>query len=217
MSHDLRSPLRAIAGYAHLLYEQLNPRLNPDEQDLFERVLASTSRMSDLIADVLALARINQSTLERQEANLSAMAHDILEGELQRQPGRTVDLRIAAGLQAWCDPNLARIALENLLGNALKYTHKRSMALIEFGQLTGEGAQPGAFFIRDNGAGFEMAYSDKLFKPFQRLHRPSEFEGSGIRLATVRRIVERHGGQIRGEGATGQGATFYFDFGQDAD
>lgn len=213
VSHDLRSPLRAIDGYAHLLREQLSERLDPDEQQLFERVLASTSRMSAMIADMLALARINQSTLKREDTDLSAMANAIMALELEKQPGRTVELRIGAGLRASCDPSLTRIALENLLSNAFKYTQHQPVARIEFGQVKGTGATQGEFFVRDNGAGFDMAYSDKLFKPFQRLHMPTEFEGSGIGLATVRRIVERHGGQIRGEAAPGQGATFSFSFG----
>jgi PAS domain S-box-containing protein len=207
VSHDLKSPLRAIDGFTRLLGEQLEGRLQPDEEQLFERVLASTQRMSTLIADLLALARVSQGTMELVHTDLSAMAEQVLTGERARQPDRPLRWHIEPGLLSPCDARLARIALENLLGNAVKYTRDQPDPLIEVGRVPGT---PGDFFVRDNGVGFNMAYADKLFKPFQRLHMPSEFEGTGIGLATVRRIVERHGGSISGAAKVGQGAEFRF-------
>lgn len=207
VSHDLKSPLRAIDGFTRLLGEQLEGRLQPDEEQLFERVLASTQRMSTLIADLLALARVSQGKMELVPTDLSAMAEQVLRGELARQPDRPLRWHIEAGLLSPCDARLARIALENLLGNAVKYTRDQPDPLIEVGRVPGTS---GEFFVRDNGVGFNMAYADKLFKPFQRLHMPSEFEGTGIGLATVRRIVERHGGSISGAAQVGQGAEFRF-------
>ncbi|MBT9552473.1 MAG: PAS domain S-box protein [Hydrogenophaga sp.] len=207
VSHDLKSPLRAIDGFTRLLGEQLEGRLQPDEQQLFERVLVSTQRMSTLIADLLALARVSQGTMELVHTDLSAMAEQVLKNERARQPARPLRWHIEPGLLSPCDARLARIALENLLGNAVKYTRDQPDPLIEVGRVPGT---PGGFFVRDNGVGFNMAYADKLFKPFQRLHMPSEFEGTGIGLATVRRIVERHGGSISGAAQVGQGAEFRF-------
>ena len=208
VSHDLKSPLRSIDGFTRLLNEQLEDRLRPEETDMFQRIVSATTRMSTLIADLLALARVSQGPMERLPVDLSDMVNDILEQELQRSPGRTLEARVVPGIRVNCDPRLARIALENLLGNALKYTRDRTPAVIEFGT----DAQ-GLLSLRDNGVGFDMTYADKLFKPFQRLHMPSQFEGTGIGLATVRRIVERHGGHIEGCGEPDQGATFRFSFG----
>ncbi|WP_066268653.1 PAS domain-containing sensor histidine kinase [Hydrogenophaga palleronii] len=213
VSHDLKSPLRSIDGFTRLLDESLGPRLSAEERQLFDRVLMSTQRMGSLIGDLLALARVSQGVLQRQMVDLSAMVEEILQREHQQQPGRAIELLIAPDLRAHCDPHLARIALENLLSNAFKYTRDREPAVLEWGQLPAQASEQPMFFVRDNGVGFEMAYADKLFKPFQRLHMPSEFEGSGIGLATVRRIIERHGGQIHGDGQLGAGAQFRFSFG----
>jgi len=213
VSHDLKSPLRTIDGFTRLLDEQLGDRLSSEERGMMHRVLGSTQRMSVLIADLLALARVSQGALTLQPVDLSAMAHDILDQALEKQPERNVERRISPGLHAFCDERLARIALENLLNNALKYSRNQPQAVIELGQTDATSIAPPQLFVRDNGVGFDMAYADKLFKPFQRLHLPSEFEGTGIGLATVRRIVERHGGSVRGEAALGQGALFVFSFG----
>ena len=210
VSHDLKSPLRSIDGFTQILGDHLAGRLTEEEQVLFDRILASTHRMSNLIADMLALARVSQGKLELQTVDLSRMVREILDQELARQPQRKVELRITPGLSARCDARLTRIALANLLVNALKYTRKQAAPLIEFGQLAAAPGLPPDFYVRDNGVGFDMALADQLFKPFQRLHMPSEFEGTGIGLATVRRIIERHGGSISGHGEPGAGATFAF-------
>jgi PAS domain S-box-containing protein len=208
VSHDLKSPLRAIDGFTRLLGEQLQGRLQPDETQLFERVLASTRRMSTLIADLLALARVSQGQVEPTQANLSELAEQVMQAEQAKQPDRRLQWHIEPGLVCVCDPRLMRIALDNLLGNAVKYTRNQQEPVIEVGRVPGEAGAPLTFFVRDNGVGFNMAYADKLFKPFQRLHMPSEFDGTGIGLATVRRIVERHGGSVSGAASPGQGAEF---------
>ena len=213
MSHDLKSPLRAIDGFTRLLGEQLEGRLQPDETQLFDRVLASTRRMSALIADMLALARISQGQIERTRANLSELAEQVMQVEQAKLPQRRLQWHIEPGLVCVCDPRLMRIALENLLGNAVKYTRDQPEPVIEVGRVPGESGEALTFFVRDNGVGFNMAYADKLFKPFQRLHKPSEFDGTGIGLATVRRIVERHGGSVSGSAKTGHGAEFHVTMG----
>jgi PAS domain S-box-containing protein len=211
VSHDLKSPLRAIAGFTQLLQESLDDRLQPDERDTMARVLAATQRMAKLIADLLALARISQGPLTLSRVDLSTMALQILQAAQQRQPARALHWRVSPGLHAWCDERLLRIALENLVDNAVKYTRDQAEPLIEFGQLDAPSGQTPVFFIRDNGSGFDMAHADKLFKPFQRLHMPSSgYEGTGIGLATVRRIVERHGGAIHGTAQPDAGAQFCF-------
>jgi PAS domain S-box-containing protein len=213
VSHDLKSPLRAIDGFTSLLSAQLQGRLAPDEEQLFGRVLASTHRMSTLIADLLALARVSQGKMALGPTNLSELAEQVMQAEQAKQPHRRLDWHIEPELVSVCDARLARIALENLLGNAVKYTRDHPQPRIEMGRLTDGERAADTFFVRDNGVGFNMAYADKLFKPFQRLHGPSEFEGTGIGLATVHRIVERHGGTIEGCARVGQGAEFRFSFG----
>ncbi len=213
VSHDLKSPLRAIDGFTRLLDEQLGERLSEDEREMFDRVLSSTTRMGSLISALLALARVSQASLERQTVDLSQLVQGILAEEQGRQPGRQIQYQVAEGLQAECDPQLTRIALENLLGNALKYSRDRPQTVIEFGQTAAEDGQTVRYFVRDNGVGFNMAYAARLFQPFQRLHMANEFEGTGIGLATVRRIVERHGGTITACSEPGAGATFRFSLG----
>ncbi|MDM7943849.1 MAG: PAS domain S-box protein [Hydrogenophaga sp.] len=213
VSHDLKSPLRAIDGFTRLLDEQLGGRLNQDEREMFDRVLSSTTRMGALISALLALARVSQASLERQTVDLSQLVRAILAEEQGRQPARQLQCQVADGLQAECDPQLTRIALENLLGNALKYSRDRPETVIEFGQTLAEDGRTTRYFVRDNGVGFNMAYAARLFQPFQRLHMANEFEGTGIGLATVRRIVERHGGTITACSAPGEGATFSFSLG----
>lgn len=214
VSHDLKSPLRAIDGFMSLLQEQSAGRLLPEDEDLIGRVLASATRMNGLITDLLSLARVSQGQLQRMDVNLSDLAEGVIRQERHRDPAREIDIDIAPDLHTNCDPRLAQVVLENLIGNAWKYTRQRNHPRIELGQAPGGRGEPPVFFIRDNGAGFDMARSDRLFKPFTRLHSPKEFEGTGIGLATVRRILERHGGQIHAKGMVGEGATFWFSFGR---
>lgn len=213
VSHDLKSPLRAIDGFTRLLSEQLDDRMTGDEKGLMNRVLASTSRMAALIADLLALAHVSQGPLVRTSVDLSAMAHEILDQALDKCPGQSLQRHIDPGMVVQCDPRLARIALENLLNNALKYTRPVADAAVYFGPVTRGDDTRTWLRVSDNGVGFNMAYADQLFKPFQRLHMPSEFEGTGIGLATVRRIIERHGGLIEADAVVGAGARFTFTFG----
>lgn len=213
VSHDLKSPLRSIDGFTHLLHEQMAGRLSEDDEMLFERVEASVQRMNSLITDLLALARVSQGSLQRMDVDISALADDVIRQERHRDPARAVQVRIEPGLKAHCDVRMAQIVLENLLGNAWKYTRDQAAPCIELGALKRPPGQAPVFYVRDNGAGFDMARADRLFKPFNRLHGAREFEGSGVGLATVRRIIERHGGHIRGEGVVGKGSVFEFSFG----
>jgi PAS domain S-box-containing protein len=216
VSHDLKSPLRSIDGFMHLLQEQTSGRTTEDDQALMARVIASTRRMGGLINDLLALARVSQTQLQFVEVNLSEMAEEVIQQERLRDPAHEADVQIVPGLVAQCDPRMARIVLENLLGNAWKYSAQAAQPRIELVGLPPTADGLPRFMVRDNGAGFEMTRADRLFKPFSRLHQPTEFQGSGIGLATVRRIIERHGGQISGEGQVGCGASFQFHFGRPA-
>ena len=209
VSHDLRAPLRGIDGFSQSLLEDYGDRLDAAGADFLRRVRAATQRMGHLIDDLLDLSRVTRSEFRRETVDLSALARGIADDLLKREPERRVEFALAEGVMAEGDVRLLRLALENLLGNAWKFTSKRPQATITFG--VGRGAHGGPeYFVRDDGAGFDMAYADKLFGPFQRLHAITEFEGTGIGLATVQRIVHRHGGQVRAEGAVGQGATFFF-------
>lgn len=212
VSHDLQSPLRSIEGFSVLLARRLKGRLSEEEERLFDRVRGNVVRMHELINDLLALARVSKGRLALQEVDLSTMAQQVAAQEKQREPGRQVQVTIQPGITEHCDSKLARIILENLIGNAWKYSRQRADAKIEFGQLPDREDGRKILFVRDNGAGFNMAYADSLFKPFHRLHHETEFEGSGIGLATVHRILERHGGFIRAESSEGSGACFYFSF-----
>jgi PAS domain S-box-containing protein len=188
ISHDLMAPLRSIDGFSHILLEDYADELDDEGKDYLSRVRAASQHMGQLIDALLKLSRTTRSEISRENVDLSALAKNIAQ-----------ELR-----DAW----LLRIALENLLANAWKFTGKQSRALIEFGASEYEGTCP--YFVRDNGAGFDMTYADKLFGAFQRLHRTNEFPGTGIGLATVQRIIHRHGGRVWAEGYPGQGATFYF-------
>jgi signal transduction histidine kinase len=208
VSHDLRAPLRGIDGFSLALLEDYGERLDDTGKDYLGRVRAGCSRMGDLIDDMLQLSRLSRGEIHREEVNLSGMAGEIAE-ELQRTASqRRVVFEITPGMTVSGDAILLRAVLDNLLGNAWKFTAKTEGARITFGRQEEDGKD--VFFVRDNGAGFDMAYADKLFAAFQRLHSPQEFAGTGIGLATVQRIIHRHGGSIRAEGAVGQGATFYF-------
>jgi PAS domain S-box-containing protein len=209
VAHDLRAPLRAINGYAMSLVEDVADKLDGDARNYLERIGASAERMGELIDALLSLARVSRTNLKREEVDLSRMARSTV-GQLQTSdPKRSVDFVIDDNLRTSGDTGLLRALLENLLGNAWKFTSKQAGARIAFGCEDPRSATP-VFFVRDNGAGFDMAYAEKLFAPFQRLHTVDEFPGTGIGLATVRRIVERHGGRIWAEGSTGGGAVFRF-------
>jgi PAS domain S-box-containing protein len=209
VSHDLRAPLRSIDGFSQALIEDYEDRLDSQAQDFLQRIRGATQRMAELIDALLSLSRVTRAELLREPVDLSAMAQAIAT-ELQRhEPQRQVDFVIADGLEASGDARLLRIMLENLLGNAWKFTAQRSQTRIEFGAQSQPDGSP-AFFVRDNGAGFDMTYANKLFGAFQRLHGMNEFAGTGIGLATVQRIIHRHGGRVWAEGTVGHGATFYF-------
>lgn len=208
VSHDLRAPLRAIDGFSQALLEDYGERLDGPGLDYLRRVRAATQRMAALIDDLLQLSRVSRAALQPGVVDLSGMAREILAELQQAQPERRVDIVVQPGLTVRGDPGLLRTALYNLLDNAWKYTGRTERPRIEVGSTPSE-AGP-VFYVRDNGAGFDMRYADKLFGAFQRLHHPSEFEGTGIGLATVQRIVHRHGGRIWAEASPGHGASFHF-------
>jgi signal transduction histidine kinase len=208
VSHDLRAPLRSINGFSQALQEDYSDKLDAEGKDSLERIVAATWRMGQLIDDLLNLSRMTRIEMIYGKVNLSENARKIAGKLKDAEPQRLVEFIIAEDLIVYGDERLLRVALENLLGNAWKFTEKQSRAEIEFGVSALDGRT--AYFVRDNGAGFDMAYADKLFNPFQRLHSVSQFPGTGIGLATVKRIVNRHGGQVRAEGEVGKGATIYF-------
>ena len=211
VSHDLRAPLRSINGFGQALVEDYGPMLDPTAQDYVRRMRAASQRMGRLIDDLLHLSRLTRRDIHRENVDLSALARGVAEEVCATEPGRQVDLVIAEGLVGYGDPGLLRILMENLLSNAYKFTSRHDSACIEFGLNRQEGEA--VYFVRDDGAGFDMAYADKLFGAFQRLHRTADFEGAGIGLATVQRIVHRHGGRVWAKGAVEEGATFYFTLG----
>lgn len=208
VSHDLRQPLRGMDGFSRVLLERYGDVLDEQGQHYLRRVRAGAQRMSDLIDGILMLSRVSRLPLQRSRVALDDMARRILQRLGDAEADRAVETVIAPGLVAQADPHLVESILENLIGNAWKFTMKRSDARIEIGATTS--ADPRTFLVRDNGAGFDMAYADKLFGPFQRLHDRAEYEGTGVGLATVQRIVHRHGGRIWVESAPNEGATFFF-------
>jgi len=208
VSHDLRAPLRGIDGWSLALLEDYHEHLDEQGRQYLDRVRSETQRMGQLIDDLLQLSRLTRAELRQEPVNLSALAQ-VLAARLQEtEPGRQVEFNIQAGLSARGDANLLEAVLSNLLSNAFKFTSQRAEARIEFGQTEIQGER--AFFVRDNGAGFDIAYAQKLFGAFQRLHKASDFPGMGIGLATVQRIIHRHGGRVWAEAGVNQGATFYF-------
>ncbi|WP_461481298.1 ATP-binding protein [Porticoccus sp.] len=208
VSHDLRAPLRAIDGFSQALLEDYTDNLDDTGRDYLARVRGGAQRMGMLIDDLLKLSRVSRAELKIQEVDLSELATTILNELREGEPERRVDIRITSGLKAPCDPQLIQIALQNLLSNAWKYSGTREQAHIEFGMRAQNGEV--GFFVQDNGVGFDMDYAGKLFGAFQRLHDQSEFPGTGIGLATVKRIISRHGGRVWTEAALDKGATFYF-------
>ena len=214
ISHDLRAPLRGIDGFSRLLLEEYGDRLDAQGHDYLTRVRRAAQRLGALIDDLLELSRVTRQEMRRHRVDLSALAADILDELARAEPARVVETRVAPGCLVQGDPQLLRVLLENLLGNAWKYSRPHPAPRIEFGREQGYGET--RYFVRDNGVGFDMTYVGKLFSPFQRLHKPSEFEGSGIGLASAARIVRRHGGTIAAESRPGDGAMFSFSLGPNA-
>jgi signal transduction histidine kinase len=205
VSHDLRAPLRAIGGFSQILREDHADALDASGRGHLDRICAATGRMGELIGDLLELSKVSRGELARQPFDLAAMAREVVEDLRQAEPARQVEVAIPAALPAHGDARLIRVVLVNLLANAWKFSAKRADARIEVGQ-----RDDGAFFVRDNGAGFEPSRAHRLFVPFQRMHAASEFEGTGVGLATAQRVVVRHGGKIWADAAVGAGATFWF-------
>lgn len=209
VSHDLRSPLNTINGFSHLLAKKMTGDLGDDVQHYLARIQAGTQQMGQLIEGLLSLAQVSRAVLKSESVDLSAMARGILDDLQVREPERHLALHVESGLQALGDERLIRVVLDNLLANAWKFSSRTEHAEITVGQTLDAEGEP-VFFVRDNGAGFDMAYVNKLFTPFQRLHGVTEFPGMGIGLATVSRVIARHGGRLWAEAAPGCGATFFF-------
>ncbi len=210
VAHDLRAPLRAMHGFSKILVDSLGSELPDEALDAQARLLAAVSRMERLIDDLLDLARVSRRALTRCTVDLARVAEEVVAGLRDREPGRGVVVSMPDRVDVDADPHLARIVLENLLGNAWKFSRTRDPAHVELGRAEDD---PCVLFVRDDGVGFDPAYTARLFEPFERLHGTHEFEGTGIGLATVKRILERHGGWIRADGKPDGGATFWFSFG----
>ena len=208
VSHDLRAPLRSIDGFGRALMEDAGEQLSPDALEDIARIRGATQRMAALIDAILRLSRLSRAEMKREQLDLSAMAEEIGSDLRAAEPDRNVAFSVAPGLTGLADRTLLRAVLENLLGNAWKFTRHHQSAHIEFGMVDRDGKN--VYFVRDDGAGFDMKYADKLFTPFQRLHTDAEFPGTGIGLATVQRIIRRHGGDIWVESAVEKGTTFFF-------
>ena len=208
VSHDLRAPLRSITGFSAVLLEDYGEKLDKEGQQYLRKIQDSGELMGQLMDDLLKLSRVTRSDLRMEKLDLSGMARETISDLEATEPKRKVKVTIAPNMTAEGDKNLLSLVLQNLLGNAWKFTSKTVEPRIEIGITEHKDKQ--AFFVRDNGSGFDMVYANKLFQPFQRLHKASEFAGTGIGLATVQRIIRRHGGEVWAEGKVGQGATFYF-------
>ena len=215
VSHDLRAPLRAIDGFSRVLLSRYADRLDADGRHALERVRAGSERMGVLIDAMLGLSRLGRRPLELGDVDLSALAAEVVEELRAGEPERDVEVLIEPDVSAVGDKELLRVVLQNLLGNAFKFTSQQPHARVQFGRT--EHASQAAIFVRDNGVGFDMNYADRLFRPFDRLHSESEFSGTGIGLATVQRVIARHGGRVWAQGAIGDGATFYFTLPSDDD
>jgi signal transduction histidine kinase len=211
VSHDLRAPIRVIEGFTRIVREDYGQVLDRIGNDHLDRVLGAAARMNSMIDAMLALARLSSQPLARQRVDLSRAAQYVLDDLQKHTPQRRVETRVMPGLEVEGDPTLLRLVLENLLGNAFKYSSRRDIAHIEFGAEPKNGTR--VYYVSDDGAGFDMRFADRLFGAFQRLHSASEFQGTGVGLASVRRIVRRHGGEIWAEAEVDKGATFYFTLG----
>lgn len=212
VAHDLRQPLRGLDGFSLALLEEYGSKLDEQARDYLRRIRAGAVRMGQLIDDLLKLANIARSEVHKERVDLSALTLAVVSNLRKSDPGRPVELSIRPGIEVEGDPRLLRVVLENLLGNAWKFSAQRHPARTEFGAVEHDGQK--AYFVRDSGAGFDMAYVGKLFAPFQRLHGAKEFPGSGVGLASVERIIRKHGGKVWAEGAVDKGATFYFTLGE---
>lgn len=212
VSHDLRAPLRAIDGFSNAVLKNYLESLDDRGQDYLKRIRAAAQRMAQLIDDILGLSRATRAEMHRQPVDLSAMAVEVFHDFQKSQPERKAEITVQPDMIVDADSHLLRIALDNLLGNAWKFTGRRDVTRIDVGSLEQDGER--VYYVRDNGAGFNPTYADKLFSPFQRLHAENEFPGTGIGLALVQRILRRHGGRIWAESAADQGATFYFALGE---
>ena len=208
VSHDLRAPLRAMRGFSQIILEDYETILPLDGQNLIKRTIEAANKMSELIDALLAFSRLARIEMNFSKVDLSRLAEAALQELIQNEPERVIDLQIERGVTAYCDERLLSTVLTNLCDNALKYTRKKERALIEFGCKNYRGSC--AFYIHDNGVGFDMMYAENIFSAFERLHPQSEFPGHGIGLATVQRIINRHGGRIWTDSQPDQGATFYF-------
>lgn len=208
VAHDLRAPLRHIQGFADALTEECADRLDQAARGYLNRIVESTRRMDRLINDLLGLAHVGRQELHFQAVGLKALVRDVIQDMSDETRNRNIQWRIGDLPVLECDPGLIKLVFYNLLSNAVKYTRPRDPAVIEIGQMTIDGER--TFFVRDNGVGFNMKYAHKLFGVFERLHRQEDFEGTGVGLATVQRIIHKHGGRIRAEGGIDRGATFFF-------
>jgi PAS domain S-box-containing protein len=208
VAHDLRAPLRGMSGFARILQDEYQDKLDAQGQDCLQEIQNNAERMARLIDALLSLSRVTRTDVRPQWVDLSAIARTVLKDQAAGDPREALRTVVQDRMLAWADPDLATALLQNLLRNAWKFSSKTEAPVIEFGGCHKDGVA--AFFVRDNGAGFDPAYAGKLFGPFQRLHAAAEFPGTGIGLATVQRIVHRHGGRVWAEGAVGLGATFFF-------
>jgi nitrogen-specific signal transduction histidine kinase len=209
VSHDLRAPLRAIMGFSRVLIEDHGNAVTAEMKENLDRIHAAANRMGTIIEELLTFSRLGKKELNRRKLNLSEIVESLWKELVRRHPERSTQFEYDLDVYGYGDPTLIHMALENLLDNAYKFTSKTVHGLIEFRKI---GLN---YMVRDNGAGFDPRFSEKLFRPFERLHSNSEFPGTGIGLANVRRIIERHGGSVRAEGVPNKGATFYFDLGSE--
>jgi light-regulated signal transduction histidine kinase (bacteriophytochrome) len=208
VSHDLRAPLRTIDGFSQALQEDYSETLDDTALDFLRRVRSAATQMGSLIEDLLVLSRVTRAEMDRTKVDLSEIAKSVVDEMQDSESDRQVDITVAESMPVRCDKRLIKLVLQNLLDNAWKFTSKIPTPIIEFGSEEKDGETH--YFVKDNGAGFDMEYSDKLFVPFQRLHSVEDFEGSGIGLATVQRVINRHGGRVWAESVIDKGSTFYF-------
>jgi signal transduction histidine kinase len=211
IAHDLRAPLRSMAGFSTALLEDHAAAMNPEAKSYLERIVKASQRMGNMVDGLLNLSRLNRSNLRKESVDLTKIAKNTVDILKNNNPERKAKVTIEENLTATCDPQLMDIVILNLIGNAWKFTKQVPEALIHLGLKQENGAE--VFYVSDNGAGFDMRYADKLFGTFQRLHKETEFEGHGIGLATVKNIVQKHGGRIWVESEQGKGTTFYFTLG----